>query len=376
MPASCRLCAQPLQNGFLLTDMPNSAQGFAISESEALSCAAVMEIYQCSMCGLVQYPGPLVPYYKEVIRASKNSNHMIKFRKAQFQSLIGLIDKGASSVFELGCGEGDFLDLFRQLGLETAGVEGSKILSKGARAKGHDVTTGFVTETKMPERYLNRFDILASFNFIEHLPDPLDSLREVSRFLRPGGVALLEVPNYDMILKHHLFNEFIPDHRFYFTQDTFNMLLSQAGFSVTNSTTVWDGYIISVVARKRAKQNWAYFENTRQQMQSEIEDFFSGSERERNAVWSAGHQSLATLSNLGIHRFVSCIIDSAPTKQGKFAPASGLPIFSPEYLEEGILGRILLLAAGFNTEIIEFIRKNYGHSIEIAALNKGQVERD
>ena len=65
MPASCRLCAQPLQNGFLLTDMPNSAQGFAISESEALSCAAVMEIYQCSMCGLVQYPGPLVPYYKE-----------------------------------------------------------------------------------------------------------------------------------------------------------------------------------------------------------------------------------------------------------------------------------------------------------------------
>ena len=89
MSASCRLCAQPLQNGFLLTDMPTSAQGFAISESEALSCAAVMEIFQCSMCGLVQYPGPLVPYYKEVIRASKNSNHMMNFRKTQFRSLVG-----------------------------------------------------------------------------------------------------------------------------------------------------------------------------------------------------------------------------------------------------------------------------------------------
>ena len=376
MPAPCRLCAQPLQNGFLLTDMPNSAQGFTSSESEALSCAAVMEIYQCSMCGLVQYPGPLVPYYKEVIRASKNSNHMIKFRKAQFQSLVDLIDKGASSVFELGCGDGDYLDLFRQFGLETAGVEGSKILSKGARAKGHDVITGFITETTMPKSFISGFDIVASFNFIEHLPDPLKSLREVSGFLRPGGVALFEVPNYDMILRNHLFNEFIPDHRFYFTQDTFSMLLSHAGFSVTNSTTIWDGYIISVMARKRSMQNWADFENTRQKMQFEIEDFFRGSGRERNAMWSAGHQSLATLSNLGMHRFVSCVIDSAPTKQGRFAPASGLPIVSPEYLEQGTVKRILISAAGFNTEIINFIRKNYGHSIEIAALNKGQVERD
>ena len=154
------------------------------------------------------------------------------------------------------------------------------------------------------------------------------------------------------------------------------MLLSHAGFSVTNSTTIWDGYIISVMARKRSMQNWADFENTRQKMQFEIEDFFRGSEREGNAVWSAGHQSLATLSNLGIHRFVSCVIDSAPTKQGKFAPASGLPIVSPEYLEQGTVKRILISAAGFNTEIIEFIRKNYGHAIEIAALNKGQVERD
>ena len=75
------------------------------------------------------------------------------------------------------------------------------------------------------------------------------------------------------------------------------MLLSQAGFSVTNSTTF--GTVISF-------QSWpvsvpckiGHFENTRQKMHFEIEDFFRGSERERNAVWSAGHQSLATLSNL------------------------------------------------------------------------------
>jgi hypothetical protein len=179
-----------------------------------------------------------------------------------------------------------------------------------------------------------------------------------------------------MILEHHLFNEFIPDHLSYFTQDTFSMMLSQAGFTITDCTTIWDNYIISVVARKRALADWADFESARHQLKADIEHFFRATQRERNAVWSAGHQSLATLSNLGIHRLVSCILDSAPAKQGKFAPASGLPILSPKYLEEGVVRRVLLSAAGFNPEIAEFIRHNHGDAIEIAFLNKGRVERD
>ena len=109
----------------------------------------------------------------------------------------------------------------------------------------------------MPSALSERFDIVSSFNFIEHLPDPLASLRELAGFLRPGGAALLEVPNYDMISEFHLFNEFIPDHRFYFTQETFGALLSQAGFQIIECSAIWDSYIISVVARKRPVADWA-----------------------------------------------------------------------------------------------------------------------
>ena len=111
-------------------------------------------------------------------------------------------------------------------------------------------------------------------------------------------------------------------------------------------------------------------------MKQEIVAFFANSDREQNAVWSAGHQSLATLSNLGIDSIVSCVIDSAPAKQDKFAPASGLPILSPESLGGGSLRRVLLAAAGFNAEIADFIHQNHGDSIEIGYLNKGRVEHD
>ena len=61
-------------------------------------------------------------------------------------------------------------------------------------------------------------------------------------------------------------------------------------------------------------QNWADFENTRQKMQFEIEDFFRGSERERNAC------GVLVIKVLRLYQILACIdlcrvIDSAPTKQ-------------------------------------------------------------
>jgi len=53
-----------------------------------------------------------------------------------------------------------------------------------------------------------------------------------------------------------------------------------------------------------------------------------------------------------------------------------LPIVSPQCLDGGSIRRVLLAAAGFNTEIADFIRQNHGDSIEIGYLNKGRVEHD
>ena len=93
-------------------------------------------------------------------------------------------------------------------------------------------------------------------------------------------------------------------------------------------------------------------------------------------MWSAGHQSLATISNLSLTNYVATIIDSAPAKQGKYAPASGLPIMAPEYLDEGQIRTVLLMAAGFNDEIAKLIRERHGDRIRIGMLNKGKVETD
>lgn len=352
--------------------MPSSAQGFAVSSKEAIRSSITMDIYSCEYCGLVQYVGPLVPYYREVIRSTRLSDPMLQFRRKQFSDIAS--HYAIESVFELGAGGGEYLDIFKSIGVETSGIEGSTQLSKRARAAGHSVYDGFLTETPLTfELGQKLFDLVTSFNFIEHLPDPLASLRLLGMHLKPGGHAILEVPNFDMISKFGLFNEFIPDHRSYFTAETFQVLLSMAGFELLLMDTIWDKYILTALARKREHRAWSPYEEVRSSLRIEIEDFYKNSPKSHNAIWSAGHQSLATISNLDLTKFISCIIDSSPDKQSTYSPASGLRIVEPDILLEGNIKRVLLAAAGFNPEISKTIKKNYDPSIKLGFLNKGTV---
>ena len=372
MSDRCIICAGSLANPLSLKNMPSSAQGFSKSSKEAIQSSITMNIYSCEYCGLVQYVGPLVSYYREVIRSTRLSDPMLQFRRKQFSGIAS--DYEIESVFELGAGGGEYLDIFKSIGVETYGIEGSIQLAKKARAAGHSVYDGFLPETDLAlELEPKSFDLGTSFNFIEHLPNPLASLRSLRMQLRPGGHAILEVPNFDMISEFGLFNEFIPDHRSYFTAETFQVLLSMAGFEVLSIDTIWDKYILSAVAQKRELVRWCPYEEVRSSLRNEIEEFYKNSPTSQNAIWSAGHQSLATISNLDLAKFVSCIIDSSSDKQSTYSPASGLPIVAPDILLQGDIKRVLLAAAGFNPEISQSIKKKYDPSIKLGFLNKGTV---
>jgi len=367
------MCGGGLTNPLQLKNMPASAQGFSKTAHQAKGDNVRMDIYDCPHCGLVQYNGPLVPYYKDVIRSTRLSTSMLAFRKKQFRDLADRFN--VKTVFELGAGGGEYLDVFRDLGLKTYGVEGARKFVDTALMADHSVVNGFLPETTLTNKLdIHSFDLVTSFNFIEHLPNPVASLRSLVEFLKPNGHALLEVPNFDMISAFGLFNEFIPDHRSYFTQSSFHNLLSLSGFEIVSMETVWDQYIISAIARKRPQTDWSPYVEVQSTLRDRCSLFFSETPKNQNAIWSAGHQSLATISNLNLSKLVSIIIDSSPDKQNKFAPASGLPIVSPDVLVNGHIKAVLLAAAGFNKEIARTIRADYPSDIKIGALNKGIIE--
>ena len=375
MTKICYLCSGTTDLSYIIKRIPTAAQIFKDTAAAALEETLDFEVFECHSCGLTQFPGSLVPYFQEVIRSSNLSKPMMDFRQTQFQKFLVDIPNGAGqkNIFELGAGQGEYLDIFAKLGCATHGVEGSKNLSKLGKDSGHNIQNAFLDEQFASSLKGIAYDAAVSFNFIEHLPDPRSTLKIVLQILKEDSLALFEVPNFDMISNYHLFNEFIPDHRFYFTKKSFSLLLELSGFEVLEISTIWDNYIISAICRPRPKYQWLDFELRRIEMKKETNLFFSNTEKHKNAIWSAGHQSLATISNFGLQEFISYIIDSSPAKQGTFAPGSGLEIIAPNLINDSPIEKIMVAAAGFNDEIVKFIRTNCRPEIILSVLDKGTV---
>ena len=53
-----------------------------------------------------------------------------------------------------------------------------------------------------------------------------------------------------------------------------------------------------------------------------------------NEIGGESHQSLTSIKQLKIESKVQAIVDSAPAKQMKYSPASGIPIYPPNWLNK------------------------------------------
>lgn len=108
--------------------------------------------------------------------------------------LLGRIHdaKPSGSFLEVGCAGGAFLDAARSLGYEVRGVEYSAEMAAFARKTFRlDVAEGDLLDAKFPA---GSFDVLFMGDVLEHLPDPVRSLTEAARILKPGGLLAVLCP--------------------------------------------------------------------------------------------------------------------------------------------------------------------------------------
>ena len=70
---------------------------------------------------------------------------------------------------------------------------------------------------------------------------------------------------------------------------------------------------------------------------------------------------------------VKYIIDSAKFKQGRFAPASHVPIVAPDHFFSDPADEILIVAPGYTDEIAETIHNKFGNKIRIRVLKSDKI---
>ncbi len=371
----CRVCGRDFFEEPLLEykNMPSVAQYFPDKESLKNDKGIDLNIYQCSGCGLVQLNNEPVPYYKEVIRASGVSQEMTEFRLNQFKNFIEEYNLRNKKIIEIGCGGGEYLSIMDKFEIKTYGIEYSEKLVEECLKKGLRVTKGFIenSEDKIENSPFEGFFML---NSLEHLPNINSVLLGISNNLSENAVGIIEVPNFDMMLKNNLFTEFTRDHLFYFTKDTLKRTLEMNGYEVLECNVVWHDYIISAIVKKRNKLSLNHFHEHKEKLKKEINEYIEKYGKNNVAIWGAGHQALAVISMTEIGNKIKYVVDSADFKQNKYTPATHIPIVSPEIINSDSVKAIIIMAASYSDEVFRIIKEKYGEEINLAILRDFGLE--
>lgn len=371
----CRVCEGKLYDEPLLSyaGMPAAAQNFPDANTIALDKAHDLDVYQCVSCGLVQLTNDPVPYYKEVIRAAAFSDEMRDFRLIQLKAWAEKYHLINRKVIEIGCGYGEYLSLLKTVGVDAYGIEHATEAVAACQDHQLQAHQGYFGDTEK-KALATDFVGFTCFNFMEHWPDPNASFREISAHLAEGAIGLIEVPNFDMVLKNGLFSELINDHLLYFTQETFNFTLQKNGFEVLECQPVWHNYILSAVVRKRTKTDLNHLTKVCSDITKELHQFINQFPPGQVAIWGAGHQALAVIALAKLAKKIAYVVDSATFKQGKFTPASHLPIVAPSTLENNKVQAIIVMAASYSDEVCRIIHSTFGNQMKIAILRDKHLE--
>ncbi len=161
------------------------------------------------------------------------------------QSLLERIrsSKPSGRLLEVGCAGGAFLHAARDAGYEVAGVEFSAEAAAFARDRFDlHVVAGELAGAKFPP---SAFDIVFMGDVLEHLPDPVATLDEIHRVLRPDALLVIHCPMQTntlfsragflaySVLGKQATVQLPPYHLFEYRPDSIRYLLRKCRFEIT-----------------------------------------------------------------------------------------------------------------------------------------------
>ncbi|MFX0133857.1 MAG: class I SAM-dependent methyltransferase [Candidatus Hodarchaeota archaeon] len=210
--------------------------------------SAEIDLVRCNQCGLVYLnPQPTEDEIKQLYSDDYfiqwySTEKKREFSKQFFRNLLiknKLLLNAGCNILDIGCGMGFFLEVVKDLGYDVKGVDISPYAARYCRDKfNFDIHCGTLETANYQSNY---FDIITGLDFLEHINGYSRFFIELKRVLKPDGMFIVIVPNYDSLVfqldriicklkKSPLPN--VPEHITYFTFSTLRNLFQINGFKV------------------------------------------------------------------------------------------------------------------------------------------------
>jgi len=192
------------------------------------------DLVKCRNCGIVF--SLRIPSAKELEEHYNAYPHFSGISQTTIKRYNELLDRFekyrlTNRIIDVGCGEGFFLDEARKRGWKVYGTECVPHYIPVCESKGITMNEGILDINNYQS---GSFDIVTSFEVIEHLNYPAEEIGNFRYLLRTGGLLYLTTPNFNSLSRRIQGKSwsviYYPDHLCYFSPASIEYAMKTNGF--------------------------------------------------------------------------------------------------------------------------------------------------
>ena len=165
-----------------------------------------------------------------VQRIEKERLQVIDYYKTR--NLINSIRPERGFLLEIGSGFGFLLSKFQNDGWDVRGID--PYAAACSYAKERNGVTADIGTLETLHVASDSVDVVIMNHVIEHVPDPVATLKEIYRITKPGGLFVMETPTYDTLMFKLLGRRerslSCDGHIFFFTTKSLRNIYEKVGF--------------------------------------------------------------------------------------------------------------------------------------------------
>ena len=220
------------------------------AESEVVFRTPQKTYRRCSVCGLVFLEAFVsdsqdygTDYFMDEYAAQYGRTYLEDFDHIRAMgnrraSIIRDIVPSASTLLDIGCAYGPFLEAANDAGFSVSGIDISREpVSYVQKELGFHAVAGDFRSNSVIEALANRrFDVVSMWYVIEHFPDLADVLSRLATLVAPGGIVALATPHGGGVSARRepqrFFTDSPRDHYTIWDRNSARRVLCEYGFKV------------------------------------------------------------------------------------------------------------------------------------------------
>jgi SAM-dependent methyltransferase len=312
-----------VETSYVVRDVPVHSVTLLSSQDQALNYPTGDNVLEfCHSCGFIfnaAFDRTLQDYSKEYESTQSYSPAFNEFHIKLAKRLIKDYDLRNKDIIEIGCGQGEFLNLLCELGANH-GVGFDPAYTVEHKVNNPDPRAIFISDYYSEKYAKYQADFVCCKMTLEHIHNPLNMVSTVRRSLDncSDTIVFFQVPDVKRILTELAFWDIYYEHCSYFSAGSLARLFRRSGFEVVNLSRDYDDQYLMIEARLASGQNRSLLqvEDDMVQLKQAVARFSASvhsrleqwrrwllnfySDGKKVVIWGGGSKGVAFLTTLGI----------------------------------------------------------------------------